>query len=143
MEESLSETRVKVKLKVASLPETRVKVTGGIITWDEGKGETEGGIITQDQGEGETGGIITWDEGKGETEGGIITWEVAPLPETRVKVRQKVVAEAGSLSPGAAEMSTWKRTLRENMDEPPPRRYSARNVDVDTTLWLRSGVWNV
>ena len=58
----------------------------------------------------------------------------AVLPETRVKVRQKVVADAGSLSPGAAEMSTWKRTLRENMDEPPPLRYSARNVEVDTTL---------
>ena len=92
MEESLSETRVKVRSEGGIITWNQGEgETGGIITWDEGKGET-GGVITWDQGEGETGGIITWDEGKGETEGGIITWEVAPLPETRVKVRQKVAS---------------------------------------------------
>ena len=124
---ALPETRVKVRQKVA-LPEMRVKVRQKVVA-EAGLPETRVNVRRK---------VVALPETRVKVRQKVVA--VAGLPETRVKVRQKVVAVAGSLSPGAAEMSTWKRTLRENMEEPPPRRYSARNVEVDTTLWLRSGV---
>ena len=51
-----------------------------------------------------------------------------------MKARQKAEADVKSPSSSAGKMSIVKRTLRENMEEPLPRRYSARNDDDDMTL---------
>ena len=73
-------------------------------------------------------------------------------PDSSVNVRQCIcgcawwwpsedvsLEQLSSLCTGA--MSTCRRTLRLNMDVLPLRRYSARNDVWDTTLWLRSGIW--
>lgn len=61
------------------------------------------------------------------------------VPDISVKVRQYMTQS--ELPPWVGVISIWNRTFLENMAELPDRRYSARNEVADTTLWLRSAVY--
>ena len=62
-------------------------------------------------------------------------------PANNVKLTQcNFCPSPPSMCVGA--ISTWNLTLRENMDVPPERRYSARNDVGDMTLCDRSDVCN-